>query len=120
MAIKKNIKTTVTYTTTQRNQGSDSCTSEGGGRQKLRQIDGDFPACMRRKNNNNENKTRRNEELKGKGGSRLKLCNVDVPLCMRSFDEENKDSSSSKKFDKGRMVSGSSVSDSRKMTAEAK
>ena len=37
-----------TYTTTQRNRGSDSCTSEGGGWQKLRQIDGDFTVCMRR------------------------------------------------------------------------
>ena len=52
-----------------------------------------------RENNNHENKTRRNYDLKGKGGGRLKLCNVDgdVPLCMRSFDEENKDSSSSSK-----------------------
>ena len=65
------------YTATQRNQGSDRCTSEGGGRQKLKQIDGDFPVCMRRENEDNENKTRRNEDLKGKGRGRLKLCNVD-------------------------------------------
>ena len=86
------------HKTTQGNQGSDRCTSEGGGRQKLKQDDGDFPACMRRENNNRENKTRRNGDLKGEGGGRLKHCNVDgdVPLCLRSFDEENKDSSSIK------------------------
>ena len=83
------------HKTTQGNQGSDRCTSEGGGRQKLKQDDGDFPACMRRANNNRENKTRRNEDLKGEGGGILKHCNVDgdVPLCVRSFDEENNDSS---------------------------
>ena len=71
---------------------------EGGGRQKLRQVGGDFPACMRRDNDNKENKMRRNEDLKGKGGCRLKHCNVDgeVPLCMQSFDEGNKGSSSKK------------------------
>ena len=55
---------------------------------KLKKVDGDFPACMRRENSNNENNTRRNEDLKGKGGSRLKHYNVDgyVPLCLRNFD----------------------------------
>ena len=87
-----------------------------------KQVDGDFPACMRRENNNNENKARRNEDLKGKGEGRLKLCNVDgdVPLCLRSFDEENKDSSSSKKDNKERTVSGSSVSHSRKNDSRSK
>ena len=75
--------------------------------------------------NDSENKTRRNEDLKGKRGGRLKLCNVDgdVPLCMRSIDEENKDnssSSSSKKDNKDKMVSGSSVSDSRKKGSRSK
>ena len=86
------------HTTTQGNLGKDRHTSEGGGRQKLKQVDGDFPACMRRENNNNEDKTRKNEDLKGKGGARLKHCNVDgeVPLFLRSFDEENKSSSSQK------------------------
>ena len=47
---------------------------------------------MRRENNNNENNTRRNEDLKGKGGSRLKHYNVDgyVPLRLRNFDEKKK------------------------------
>ena len=64
---------------------------------------------MRRENNNDENKTKRNEDPKGKGGGRLKHHNVDgdVPLCLRKLDEENEDSSSSsKKNSKGKMVSG--------------
>ena len=85
-------------------------------------VDGDFPACMRRENNINENNTRRNEDLKGKGGGRLKHYNVDgdVPLCVRKFDEENKDSSSSKKNSKERMVSGSSISNSMKDGSRSK
>ena len=86
------------HTATQENQGSNRGTSEGGGRQKLKKVDGDFPACMRLESNN-ENNTRRNEDLKGKGRGRLKHHNVDgdVPLCLRNFDEENKNSSSSSK-----------------------
>ena len=77
---------------------------------------------MRRENNNNENKTRRNEDLKGKGGGRLKHCNVDgdVPLCLRSFDEENNNSSSSKNNSKERMVTGSSISNSMKNDSRSK
>ena len=110
------------HTTAQGNQGSDRGTSEGGGRQKLIQVDGDFPACMRRENNNKEHKTRRNEDLKRKGGGRLKHCNVDgdVPLRLRNFDEENKDSSSSKKNSKERLVNGSSISNSMKNESRSK
>ena len=91
------------HTTTQGHQGSDRCTSEGGSRQKLKQVDGDFPACTRRENNNNEDKKRRTEDLKGKGAGRLEHCNVDgdVPLCLRRFDEEDKDSSSKTTAKKG-------------------
>ena len=109
------------HTTTQGNLGKDRHTSEGGGRQKLKQVDGDFPACMRRENNNNEDKTRRNEDLKGKGGGRLKHCNVDGDVPPRSFDEEHKDnSSSSKKNSKERMMSGKSVSNSMKNDSRSK
>ena len=96
------------HTRTQGNPGSDRCTSEGGVKHKLKQVDGDFPACMRRENNNNKDKKRRNEDLKGKGGGRLNHCNVDgdVPLCLRSFDEEN--------------ISGSSVSNSMKNDRRSK
>ena len=66
--------------------------------------------------------TRRNEDLKEKGGGRLKHCNVDgdVPLCLRSFDEGSKDGSSSKKNGKEWMVSGSSVSNSMKNDSRSK
>ena len=50
--------------------------------------------------------TRKNEDLKGKGGGRLKHYNVDgdVPLCLRETEEKNKDgSSSSKKNNKEKM-----------------
>ena len=87
------------HTTTQGNQGSDTGTSEGGGKQKLKQVDGDFPASITMK-------TKREQILiwKEKGGGRLKHCNVDgdVPLCLRKFDEENKDSSSSSKKEQQR------------------
>ena len=41
--------------------------------------------------------TRKNEDLKGKGGRRLKNYNVDgdVPLCLRKTEEKSKDGSSS-------------------------
>ena len=73
MAIKKLIATTVSsrekgqrrrdegqttsspkHTATQENQRSDRGTCEGGGRDKLKQVDGDFPTCMRRENDNKE------------------------------------------------------------------
>ena len=44
----------------------------------------------------------------------------EVPLCLRIFDEENNDSSSSKKDNKDKMVSGSSVSSSRKNDSRSK
>ena len=94
---------------------TDAQVKEAAGK-KLKQIDGDVPVCARREKDDNENKTRRNEDLKGKGGGRLTLCNVDgdVPLCLRSFDEENKkSSSSSRKDNEDKMVSGSGVSNSR-------
>ena len=83
---------------------------------KLKKVDGDFPACMRHEKDNNDDNTRKNEDLKGKGGGRLKHFNVDgdVPLCLRNFDEENKDGSSSRKNSKEWMVSGSSTSNSMK------
>ena len=42
------------HTATQENQRSDRGTSEGGGRDKLKTVDGDFPACMRHKKDNND------------------------------------------------------------------
>ena len=43
---------------TQENQRSDRSTSEGGDRNKLKKVDGDFPACMRHQKVNNDDKTK--------------------------------------------------------------
>ena len=73
-------------TETQGNQRSDRSTSEGGCRDKLKKVDGDFPTCIRLflKKDSNDDYTRKNEDLKGRGGGRLKHNNVDgdVPLCL--------------------------------------
>ena len=37
------------HTATHENQRSDRSTSEGGGRDKLKKVDGGFPTCMRHK-----------------------------------------------------------------------
>ena len=37
----------------QRNHNNERCTSEGGGRDKLMKVDGDFPTFMRKSRNNN-------------------------------------------------------------------
>ena len=52
---------------------------------------------MRGKNDSNDDHTRKNEDLKGRGGRRLKLFNIDgdVPLCLRKTEEKSKDGSSS-------------------------
>ena len=97
------------HTATQENQRSDRSTSEGGGRDKFKNIEGDFPTCMRQKNDNNDDNTRKNEDLKGKGGGRLKHYNVDgdVPLCLRKTEEKSKDDSSSNKKNNEENESGS-------------
>ena len=52
------------HTATQENQGINRGTDEGVGREKLKKVDGDFPACMRRESDNNDDNTRseRNKE----------------------------------------------------------
>ena len=54
---------------------------------------------MKLTKDNNDDNTRKNENLKGSGGARLKDHNVDgdVPLCLRKTEEKNKDGSSSNK-----------------------
>ena len=65
---------------------------------------------MRPKKDSSDDHTRKNEDLKGRGG-RLKHYNVDgdVPLCLRKTEGKSKDGSSNKKNndDKSKMVSGS-------------
>ena len=51
--------------TSQRNHSNERCTSEGGGRDKFKKVDGDFPTCIRKNRNNNEDETRKLEDLSG-------------------------------------------------------
>ena len=48
-------------------------------------VDDDSPTYTRNSRNNNDDETKRMEDLRGKGGGRLKHCTVDgdVPLCLR-------------------------------------
>ena len=73
-------------TETHKDQRDDKRTGNGGGRQKLQHVDGDFPWCMRRKSEDNEAKTRENENSRATGGGRQKLRHDDgdVPLSLRS------------------------------------
>ena len=66
----------------------------------------------KKKKDSNDDYTRKNEDLKGRGGGRLKHYNVDgdVPLCLRKTEGKSKDGSSSNKKnneEKSKMVSGS-------------
>ena len=57
---------------------------------------------MRHKKDNNDDNTRKNEDLKRKGRRRLKHYNVDgdVPLCLRKTEEKSKDGSNNNKKNK--------------------
>ena len=46
-------------TATQGNQQTNRSTSEGGGREKLKNVDGDFPACMRLEKESIEENTKK-------------------------------------------------------------
>ena len=56
--------------------------NQGEGRDKLMKVDDDLPTCMRNSRNNNDDETKRMEDLIGKGGGRLKHRTIDgdVPL----------------------------------------
>ena len=54
-------------TATQGKQQTNRSTSEGGGRDKLKNVDGDFPACLRLlKKDSSDDHTRKNEGLRGR------------------------------------------------------
>ena len=83
--------------------------NQGEGRDKLRKVDDDSPTHARNSRNNNDDETKRMEDLRGKGGGRLKHRTIDgdVSLCLRkNVKDSNEDSSS-----KGKKV--------KKRTAEA-
>ena len=47
------------YTETHKDQRDDKRKGNGGGRQKLKHVDGDFPCCMRLKSEDNEKSERK-------------------------------------------------------------
>ena len=53
----------------------------------LIRVDDDSPTHARNSRNNNDDKAKRMEDLRGEGGGRLKHCTVDgdVPLCLRKM-----------------------------------
>ena len=71
---------------------------QGAGSDKLMEVDDDLPTCMRNSRINNDDETKRMEDLRRKGGGRLKHRTIvgDVPLCLRKIEKESNDDSSSK------------------------
>ena len=61
--------------------------NQGEGRDKLMKVDDDSPTCMRNSRNNNDDETKRMEDLRGKGGGRLlhRTIDEDVLLCLRKM-----------------------------------
>ena len=74
-------------------------------------VDDDSPTHTRNSRNNNDDETKRKEDLRGKGGGRLKHCTVDgdVPLCLRKNQKDSNDDSSSKRKTREEKESGSST-----------
>ena len=70
----------------QRNQNIERCTSEGGGRDKLKKVDSDFPTCMRnsRNNNDDERKNGRPERKMCIGKETVRVRIEQCPLMMTS------------------------------------
>ena len=70
----------------------------------------DSPIQRRNRKHDIDERTRRTNDTRSKGGGRLKNCNVDgdVPLCLRRKLEDNKESSSSesKKYEEKGSGSG--------------
>ena len=80
-------------------------------RNNLMKVDDDSPTHMRNSRNNIDDKTKRMDDPRGKGGGRLKHCTVDgdVPLCLRNNQKDSNDDSSSKRKTREEKESGSST-----------
>ena len=70
---ERNIMSSQKNTEIDKDQTDDKKTRNGGGRQKLKHVDGDFPWFKRRKSEDNEATTIEHEKSRGKRGSRQKL-----------------------------------------------
>ena len=82
-------------------------------------VDDDLPTCMRHRGNNNDDETKKMEDLRGKGGGRLKHRTIDgdVPLCLRKNEKDSNDDSSSKGKTREKKESGSSSVSKTKLCA---
>ena len=80
-------------------------------RNNLTKVDDDSPTHTRNRTNNNDDETKRMEDLRGKGAGRLKHRTVDgdVPLCLRKNQRDNNDDCSSKRKTREEKESGSST-----------
>ena len=75
------------------------------------EVDDDSPTHTRNNRNNNDDETKRMEDLRGKGGGRLKHRTIDgdVPLCLRKNEKDSNDDSSSKGKKREEKENGSST-----------
>ena len=68
-------------------------------RKNLMKAEDESPTHKRNSKNDNDDETKKMEDMRGKGGGRLKHCTVDgdVPLCLRRNLRDSKEDSSSKR-----------------------
>ena len=71
------------------NQNHEYFEAKGGGRRRLRHVDGDFPSCMRKTKKEQHPEDDLRVWMEGRGGGRKepRLINGDVPRCMRNKEE---------------------------------
>ena len=71
------------------NQNDEYFEVKGGGRQRQRHVDGDFPSCMRKTKKEQHPEDDLRVWMKGRGGDRKehRFINGDVPRCMRNKEE---------------------------------
>ena len=71
------------------NQNHEYFEVKGGGRRRLRHVDGDFPSCMRKTKKEQHPEDDLRVWMEGRGGGRKepRLINGDVPRCMRNKEE---------------------------------
>ena len=79
-------------TATQGNLQTNRNISEGGGRDKLKNVDGDFPACMRLNKEIIEDNAKKTKAWKEDEEGRLKYNNVDgdMPLSEKNWKEKQR------------------------------
>ena len=119
-------KTTSSHicTETQRNLRNDKNWSEGGGRQKLKHADGDFPLCMRRESGDSEKKwvkTKiRKEEEEEEVDSNFETLTVTCHWVCEDLMKNTMKAAAAKKTTKTRRWAEAVIRAAGRKTAEAK